>query len=165
MAPRNPRIPGRSLVSISVRVRAEPEQVWAALTDWESQGTWIAATTVRTVEGDGRGVGARIEAFTGFGRLGFLDTMVVTEWLPPRRCAVRHTGAVVRGTGGFELVPAADPADGTTLTWYEDLDIPGGRPAAHAFALLRPAVEYGVLRSLHRFAALVEHRAGSTAGD
>lgn len=148
-----------SRVSVSVRVRARAEDVWAALTDWESQGAWMTATTVRTVGGDGRGVGGRIEAFTGFGRLGFLDTMEVTEWRPPTWCLVRHTGRVVRGTGAFQIVPAAaDGAAGCTLTWFEDLEIPGGGFGAFAFVLIRPAVEFGVLHSLKRLAGLVESR-------
>ncbi|HET9171578.1 MAG TPA: SRPBCC family protein [Actinospica sp.] len=149
-------------VSVTVRVRASAEDVWRALTDWESQSAWITATKVRTVDGDGQGVGGRIEAFTGFGRYGFLDTMEVTEWRPPTWCAVRHTGKVVRGTGAFEIVPAADEAAGSTLTWYEDLEIPGGGFGGYGFALIRPAVEFGVLRSLRRFAEIVEAKGDRT---
>jgi carbon monoxide dehydrogenase subunit G len=148
-----------SQVSISVRVRSTAPDVWTALTDWESQSTWITATKVRTVGGDGRGVGGRIEAFTGLGGLGFLDTMIVDEWQPPTRCVVRHTGSVVRGTGAFEIVQAANLADGSTLTWQENLEIPGGRLGAIGYAVVRPVVEYLVLRSLKRFARLVERRA------
>lgn len=148
-------------VAVSVQIRAQARDVWSALTDWESQGDWITATTVRTVGGDGRGVGGRIEAFTGFGRFGFLDTMVVTEWLPPTWCAVRHTGRVVRGTGEFEVAEKGEPEggnvpSGSIVTWREDLEIPGGRLGELAFALTRPAVEYAVLRCLKRFAAQVE---------
>jgi len=145
-------------MSISVRVRAGADEVWAALTDWESQSSWITATKVRTVDGDGRGVGGRIEAFTGFGPLGFLDTMVVTEWEPPKRCVVRHTGSVVRGTGAFEVTEDASVSRGSTLTWYEDLEIPGGALGALGYAVARPVVEYLVSRSLQRFARRLEER-------
>lgn len=147
-----------SHVSISVRVRLGADDVWAALTDWPSQSTWITATKVRTVDGDGKGVGGRIEAFTGFGPLGFLDTMVVTEWEPPKRCVVRHTGNVVRGTGAFEVAGDEDVSHGSTLTWYEDLEIPGGPVGALGYALARPVVEYMVTRSLRRFARRLEQR-------
>jgi carbon monoxide dehydrogenase subunit G len=151
-------------VRVSVRVHAPAREVWAALTDWPAQSRWIAATKVRTVGGDGRGVGAgRIEAFTGFGRFGFLDTMEVTHWRPPTWCAVRHTGSVIRGTGAFEIVQAADEADGSTLTWHEDLEIPGGALGARGFAVIRPVVESMVLRSLERFARLVEQDAADGA--
>lgn len=147
-----------SQVSISVRVRATADDVWAALVDWESQGAWITATKVRTVDGDGQGVGGRIEAFTGVGPLGFLDTMVVTEWEPPKRCVVRHTGSVVRGTGAFEVTESENAHRGSTLTWYEDLEIPGGTFGALGYALVRPVVERMVLRSLKRFARNLELR-------
>lgn len=147
-----------SQVSISVRVRATADDVWAALVDWESQGAWITATKVRTVDGDGQGVGGRIEAFTGVGPLGFLDTMVVTEWEPPKRCVVRHTGSVVRGTGAFEVTESENAHRGSTLTWYEDLEIPGGTFGVLGYALVRPVVERMVLRSLKRFARNLELR-------
>jgi len=148
-----------SQVSISVRVRAGADDVWAALTDWKSQSSWITATKVRTVDGDGRGVGGRIEAFTGVGPLGFLDTMVVTEWEPPKRCVVRHTGNVVRGTGAFEVTESELAVRTSTLTWYEDLEIPGGTLGALGYAVVRPVVERMVLRSLQRFARNLELRA------
>ena len=37
--------------------------------------------------------------------VGFTDTMVITEWDPPRRCTVTHTGRIVRGEGVFEVLP------------------------------------------------------------
>ena len=40
----------------------------------------VLGTEVRATEQGGVGVGGGIEAFTGVGRLGFLDTMVITEW-------------------------------------------------------------------------------------
>jgi carbon monoxide dehydrogenase subunit G len=146
----------KNRISVSVRIRADAAHVWAALTDWAAQSEWMTATTVRAVDGDGQGVGGRIEAFTGFGKYGFLDTMEVTEWRPPSWCAVRHTGKVVRGTGTFEIVQAADAAEGSTLTWSEDLEIPGGEFGTAGFGLIRPAVELAVSRSLRRFAELVE---------
>jgi hypothetical protein len=146
-------------VCVRVQVRAGVREVWAELTDWESQSAWITATRVRTVGGSGRGVGGRIEAFTGLGPLGVLDTMEITEWSPPTRCAVRHTGAVVRGVGAFEVTRAQDEADGSIVTWYEELSLPGGALGARCFALARPLVAHMVLRSLRRFARIVEQRA------
>src|SRR4051795_713007 len=66
-----------------VDVDAPPEQVWAALVDWDRQGEWVLFTDVRAV-GDARGVGGRFDAVTGVRlprrllggrRLGVLDTM------------------------------------------------------------------------------------------
>ena len=48
-----------------VDVDAPPEQVWAALVDWDRQGEWMLLTDVRAVDGDGQGVGGRLAAVTG----------------------------------------------------------------------------------------------------
>jgi len=147
---------------VAVPVRASAGDVWAALTDWDAQGEWMAATRVRAVDGDGgHRVGARIEAFTGWGRLGFLDTMVVEEWRPPMRCVVRHTGSVVRGTGVFEISPDPRADDRVQLIWHEYLELPGGAAGAWGFAVARPLLVYFVRWSLTRLARLVEDRAGS----
>ncbi|HEX4787818.1 MAG TPA: SRPBCC family protein [Actinospica sp.] len=150
----------RGRVAVAVRVRAPAQAVWEAVTDWPAQGDWMPATHVRPVGGDGRGVGGRIEAFTGIGRLGFLDTMVVTEWRPPNWCAVRHTGRVVRGTGAFAVEePAEDDglAPGTVrLVWYEDLELPGGAVGALGWRLIRRFIGEGVGWSLGRLARSVE---------
>jgi carbon monoxide dehydrogenase subunit G len=142
-------------VSVSVPVRAPASAVWDAVTDWDAQGEWIPATRVRAVDGDGRGVGGRIEAFTGLGRLGFLDTMVVTEWRPQTWCAVEHTGRVVRGTGAFAV---AQTSDGATFTWSEDLELPGGALGGLGWPLISPFVRLGVRLALTRLAHSIEAR-------
>lgn len=143
-------------LAVTVVVAAPQDEVWAALSDWERQSEWIPATRVRTTEADGRGVGGGIEAWTGIGRLGFLDTMVVTEWDPPQRCFVRHTGRFVRGTGGFE-VTALD-AGLSRVLWREDLHVPWGVVGRAGWPLLRPAVRVGISWALRRFKREVERR-------
>jgi hypothetical protein len=145
-------------VAVSVPVRAPVSAVWDAVTDWDAQGRWIPATRVRAVDGDGRGVGGRIEAFTGLGPLGFLDTMVVTEWLPPTRCAVDHTGRVVRGTGAFEVAGAPG---GAVFTWSEDLELPGGAIGGLGWRVAGPCVRLGVRYALTRLARSIEARHGA----
>ena len=145
-------------ISVRVPVRAPASAVWDAVTDWEAQGEWMPATRVRVVGGgDGRGVGARIEAFTGFGRVGVLDTMVVTEWRPPTWCAVEHTGRVIRGTGDFSVDEAPD---GAVFTWSEDLELPGGRLGALGWKLISPFVRLAVRHALTRLAHSVPGRSG-----
>jgi hypothetical protein len=115
-------------ISFRICLRAEPDRVWQVAMDWSRQGEWIPATRVR----GGTGVGAQVTARTGVGPVGFTDTMVITEWDPPRRCAVTHTGRVVRGSGVFEVVAR----DGVSeFRWSELLEVPG--PAA-----LRPALAW-----------------------
>ncbi len=143
-----------------VDVDAPPEQVWAALVDWDRQGEWMLLTDVRAVEGDGQGVGGQLAAVTGVRlpggllgrrRLGVLDTMLITAWEHPRRVDVRHTGRVVRGTGTFEVRPRPD--GGSTFVWTEGLDLPLGVLGRLGWPLVRPVMAAGVRLSLRRFAA------------
>jgi uncharacterized protein YndB with AHSA1/START domain len=143
----------------TVDVAAPPEQVWAALVDWDRQGEWMLLTDVRA-EGEevpgAQGLGGRIAARTGVPlpggrRLGVLDRMLITGWDAPRRVDVRHLGRVVRGTGTFEVRPRADGA--STFVWTESLDLPLGRLGQLGWPLVRPAMVAGVRLSLKRFAA------------
>src|SRR5206468_904597 len=107
-----------------------------------------------TVAG-GRGVGGGVEAFTGLragraSRFGFLDTMIITGWDPPRRCEVRHTGRLVRGSGAFEVEPLPD--GGSRFTWAEWLEVPLGRLGVVGFLLIRPLLRSSLRAALHRFA-------------
>ncbi len=137
-------------VRLEVDVEAPVEQTWRAATDWDRQGEWMLGTRVRGTALGGQGVGGGIEAFTGLGRLGFLDTMQVTAWDPPYRCEVLHTGRLVRGTGLFEV---RDLGDGrSAFVWSEQLDLPLGALGRLGWPLVRPLFLAGVRRSLDRFA-------------
>ena len=138
----------------SVHVDAAPDRVWAALVDWPAQGEWMVGTEVRTVGGDGQGVGGRLVATTGVPlggrRRGVVDTMEITRWEPPRLVEVRHTGRVVRGDGVFEVRPAGA---GSTFLWTERLDLPLGPLGRWGWPLVRPLMRAGVRHSLRRFSA------------
>jgi carbon monoxide dehydrogenase subunit G len=136
-------------LSVSVDVLASVDRVWAALTDWDRQGEWMLGTRVRGTVGDGRGVGGQIEAVTGIGPLRIRDKMRVTRWEPPHVCLVVHYGRLVRGTGGF--VVREHPA-GATVVWSEALDLPLGLLGRLGWPVIRPAVRWGLTRSLRRFA-------------
>jgi hypothetical protein len=150
-------VPGH--IAVDVIVDAPPQSVWDAVTDWSRQSEWMLGTTVRATDRGGVGVGGGIEAFTGVGRAGFLDTMVITEWDPPRRCVVRHTGDVVKGLGIFEVV--ALPEGRSRFVWAEELDLPLGVLGRLGWPLIRPGFAWGVRRSLVTLAREVEaaHRA------
>ncbi len=139
---------------LEVPVRAPVEEVFAAFTDWQAQGEWMLGTDVRPVFGPAQGVGGRIEAWTGVGRVGFLDTMVITEWEAPRRVVVAHTGSVVRGDGIMEVNPGI--ADESVFVWGERLELPLGVLGRAGWPIVRPAFARGVKTSLLRFAELVE---------
>ena len=147
-------------VTVAVDVDAPPEVVWAAVTDWSRQSEWMLGTTVRATTAGGVGRGGGIEAFTGVGSLGFLDPMVITEWDPPRRCVVRHTGRVVRGDGVFEVL--ALPQGRSRFVWSEILDLPLGRLGRLGWPVVAPAFGAGVRHSLLKLARDVgrEHASG-----
>jgi carbon monoxide dehydrogenase subunit G len=142
-----------SQLTASVDVAAPAQELWDALVDWPRQGEWMPATQVRIVARDGQGVGARLEARTGFGPLAVLDRMTITEWQPPRRCAVEHTGRVIRGTAGFEVRP--EGAGRSRLVWTEELVAPFGLPDVVVRLLLRPATAVVIRTALRRLARRV----------
>lgn len=138
-------------------VAAPVERTWAAATDWDRQGEWMLGTRVHGTALDGRGVGGGIRAVTGLGRLSVVDTMEITDWSPPHAARVRHTGRLVRGTGAFEV---RDRPGGSTFVWSERLDLPLGALGQLGWRLVRPAVGWGLRRSLASFAAWAEQHSG-----
>jgi len=135
-------------ITSRIQVPASPERTWRAVVDWTAQGDWMLATRVH---GD-HGLGAHVVARTGIGPVGFTDTMVITEWEPPRRCVVQHTGRVVRGAGVFEVVPAGA---GSEFRWTERLELPLGAAGRWGWRLTRPLAQRGMDLSLRRFARFV----------
>jgi len=150
----------RARVEERVAVAAPVEVAWAALTDWAGQSGWMVLTAV-TVEPGGHRVGERLDAFTRIGGVGFHDPLEVTRWDPPRRVEVAHLGRVVRGTGIFEARPAPG---GAWLVWVEDLELPLGWPGGLGFAVVRPAFQLMLRRSLRRLARQVEARPREVGG-
>jgi uncharacterized protein YndB with AHSA1/START domain len=144
---------GRGQVSVAVLVDAPPEVVWAAVTDWDHQDGWVLGTSVRTVGDHRDGLGARLEAVTGVGPVALVDELVVVVWEPPYRCTVRHTGAVVRGTGTFEVF--ALPAGRSRFVWSEDLELPWGTLGRAGWSVARPMARAGLRASVRRLAARV----------
>jgi hypothetical protein len=92
-------------------------------------------------------------AFTGIGGIGLFDTMCITRWEPPNLVEVLHDGALLRGTGVFEVRTVGD---GSELRWSEDLRLPLGAVGVLGWALLRPVIRLGFRRSLRRFAQLTQ---------
>ncbi|GAA5124937.1 SRPBCC family protein [Pseudonocardia adelaidensis] len=136
-------------ITVPVEVAAPAEVVWQRVTDWAGQGEWMLGTRVRpTSGGDGRRLGATLEAVTGVGPLVVTDRMEIVEWTPPRRCVVRHVGRLVRGEGVFEVLPLGPQR--ARFVWSELLDLPLGPLGALGWPLLRPAVRAGLVISLRR---------------
>jgi hypothetical protein len=148
----------RATLPVPVDVDAPADVVWAYVTDWERQGEWMLGTRVRVTGGDGRGVGTHLHAVTGVGPVGVPDTMEVTEFRAPAgdvpgRAAVRHTGAVIKGEGFFE-VEALGPQR-SRFTFTELVDLPLGVLGRLGWAVGRPVVRLGFVKSLERMAQRV----------
>jgi uncharacterized protein YndB with AHSA1/START domain len=127
------------------------EKVWAALADWESQGEWMLQTTVEVTSDIREGVGTSIAAFTGIGKLGIMDHMTVTSWDPPTICDVVHTGAIIKGTGRFELTALSD--NSTRFDWSEEILAPRA-----IFLLIAPGLYAGVRISLSALRRQLQQR-------
>ena len=136
---------------MSLVINAPIERVWAALADWESQGDWMLQTRVEVTSQIREGVGTSISAFTGIGKLGVMDHMVVTSWQPPHICDVLHTGKIIKGTGRFELV--AIDTDTTRFDWSEEIVAPRA-----LFLLIAPGLYAGVRISLTNLSRRLRHR-------
>ena len=136
-------------IAARVTVAAEPAATWRAAVDWPRQREWIWATRVS----GGHGTGAEVTGRTSIGPIGFTDPMVITEWDPPRRCVLKHTGRVVRGTGIFEVAPHGP---GSQFRWVEHLQLPVP-PAVGRLAgpVITPVAEWALRSSLRRFARLL----------
>lgn len=135
---------------VSQLVKAPAQRTWDALTDWPVHHEWMLFTRA---EG-GAAEGESIQAFTGIGKVGFLDTMTITVWEPPHRAVVRHTGKVVRGSGSFEVQPLGDHQ--CLVVWSEWVQLPFGILGRLGWPLARLVVKAGVQLSLRRLARYVE---------
>ena len=136
---------------MSLVIDAPINIVWAALADWESQGEWMLQTTVEVTSDIREGVGTSIAAFTGIGKLGIMDHMTVTSWNPPTICDVVHTGAIIKGTGRFELTALSE--NSTRFDWSEEILAPRA-----IFLLIAPGLYAGVRISLSALRRQLQQR-------
>ena len=144
------------VITARVTLAEPPARVWQVALDWSRQHEWIWATRAR----GGAAAGAAVVARTGIGPAGFTDTMEITEWDPPRRAVVRHTGRVVRGIGIFEVVPAGNGAgkgqeNGAEFRWTERMPVPAPLAGPLGERLLIPVGRWFLQSSLRRLARLV----------
>jgi uncharacterized protein YndB with AHSA1/START domain len=138
-------------VELAARVEIDADQAktWSTIVDWDSHGEWVPFTTVRTVSGVSTGIGARFDAWTGIGRVGFWDPMEVTQWQPPHHCEIRKLGRVVQGRARFELRDLG--ADRTELRWTEWIEPPLGSFGRIALVAVRPLLIGAFTAALRRF--------------
>ena len=109
-------------IESEVVLPAAPSACWDVLTDWEHQAEWMRdADSVRVVSPHRKGPGVRLAVKTRVLNVPlFTEVLEVTEWRPPERLVVSHTG-FVRGDGIWTFEPAPG---GTRFRWVEDLTLP-----------------------------------------
>lgn len=141
---------------VETTIAAAPEAVWAHLEDIATHTEWMAdAVAIDFLTDQRRGAGVRFACRTRVGPLRTTDLMEITEWSPPSRMGVRHTGAV-SGEGRFEL-QATGPASGsTTLTWHETLHFPWWFGGPLGARLARPLLRRIWRGNLERLKSRVE---------
>jgi hypothetical protein len=153
--------PGRVELTVSVPVDASQPTAFKAITDWAAQSRWMLGTRVWVSRGTGRAVGDELSGFTGVGRLGFLDTMIITEYRDDL-VVVEHTGKVVRGAGWM----GASREDGQTrFVWGEAVQLPFGLLGKLGWLVVKPILALAVRRSLQGLAGLVAAGSLPTADD
>ncbi|WP_375423276.1 SRPBCC family protein [uncultured Friedmanniella sp.] len=153
-------------LEVAATTEADLDRSWEVLVDWAGQSRWIPLTTVDVAQGDGRGVGSRLVALSGFwlGRVpvGLLDRFVVTGWSPPREgeaeLEVLHLGPYFTGEGVFHL---HDLGDRTEVRATEVFTVPGGPPTNVPARWLLPLMRVAFGSSLRQFAAVAEGRGRS----
>ncbi len=102
-----------------------PDELWAALIDWDAHGEWIPATRMDIAAHGAQSVGDEFTAYTGYGPLTLVDRMRVSkiDWDATAgrgECEVEKLGPVLSGTAGFVVEP--DPM-GSRIEWFEDVDV------------------------------------------
>jgi Polyketide cyclase / dehydrase and lipid transport len=140
----------RVAVHASADVPASAERVWELLVDWPRHGDWVPFTRA---EG-GAAKGESVEAWTGIGPVGFLDTMVISTWEPPTHVSVHHTGRLVRGEGRFDLLDL--PEGRCRVTWSELIDLPLGPAGRAGWIAVGPLARLMLHTALRRLAKLFE---------
>lgn len=155
----------RVRIERTVDVAAPAEQVWDYVTDWPRQEEWIPQTRVENLD-EARGLGGRFRAWSGVGRVGFWDPMVITAWERGAdgggRCEVLHRGKVVKGEGEFVVLARGDRA--STFVWAEVVVIPLGSVGAALWRLVRPVVDRLIDRGLASMRDLVEDGSAARRG-
>jgi len=143
-------------VSASVEIDAPASAVFDNVTNWQEQEKWVFLTKVQGIGDDSRRLGGKLEAFTGIGKLGFIDTMTITDWDNPKLCEVTHTGNVVKDKGVFTV---STKNSLTYFTWTEYVELPFGFIGRLGWIFAKPLVKLGLRSSLKRLKKHIEGKA------
>jgi hypothetical protein len=125
------------VVETSVTIELDQTTLWATIEPIERHVEWMAdAESITFVGEQRRGVGTTFDCVTRIGPLRTTDRMTVTRWEPGMAMGIEHRGTVT-GVGELRLESVAE---GTQLSWREELHLPwwfGGRVGE---AIARPVL-------------------------
>jgi hypothetical protein len=141
-------------LSLTQRVKASQEEVFAEIVNWPGQSAWMLGTEVWVTKNNGVGVGGEFAAFTGIGKLGFVDPMKITHWNPPSEVSVLHLGKFVKGTGEMKVERISE--NESDFIWSESLDLPLGIIGFIGYKIIEPFFKIAIKKSLKKFALIVE---------
>ena len=141
-------------LALTQRVKAPQEKVFDEIVNWPKQGEWMLGTKVWVTKNDGVGVGGEFAAFTGVGKLGFVDPMRITEWNRPHSVSVIHLGKVVKGTGEMQVKKISE--NESEFIWSESIYPPLGFFGYVGYKIIEPFFKIAIQKSLKKFAQIVE---------
>lgn len=116
----------------SISIKAPPEKVYAALTDWALRAQWRPGIDMEW-EGETAAVpGQKVTFKVHKGLCHYSFSFRVTGLEPPRRFYMEYTGVPLKGRSAFEIAPEKD---GCRVEFHWMKVEPGGVLARIYFAL------------------------------
>ena len=141
-------------LTFKIMIAADQHVIFDYLSDWQKQSDWILFTTVEKVSAEPDGTGTKLLAKTGYGPLTFIDTMLVTEWLPPASITVEHTGRVILGKGVFTIRTVTEHS--CEFIWQEITPVPFGLVGRIGLIIVKPFLNIMFGTSLKKLKTTIE---------
>ena len=141
-------------LTYKITIQASQQKTFEYVSDWEKQSEWVLFTTVKNLSNATDRVNPRLLATTSFGLLRFVDTMIVTEWLPYEKIVVEHTGRVILGKGVFTIIETS--SDSCEFIWQEITPVPFGVVGQIGLAVLKPVMKILFTISLKKLKSTIE---------
>ena len=141
-------------LTYKIMIQASQQKTFDYVSDWEKQSDWILFTTVKNLSNATDRVKPRLLATTSFGLLKFVDTMIVTEWLPHEKIVVEHTGRIILGKGVFTIVKTSPGS--CKFMWQEITPVPFGIVGQVGLVLIKPVMKILFTISLKKLKRSIE---------
>lgn len=133
-------------LTFSITIRANQQTIFDYVSDWEKQSDWILFTTVKKLTDPIHTKDVTLLATTKFGPIKFVDSMVVTDWQPPKKITVEHTGRIILGKGVFTVREISDTT--CQFIWEEITPVPFGLVGRLGLVVISPFMRLMFNRSL-----------------